>query len=680
MSARRVLTAAAIVAGVTGVVVPVASAESGRALVEIGRLSDGSSTGVDPGALLSGLTVNGGAGAAFGVGAPARFNTNAFTYTPPADTAIEASTAYATAIRAFGWPAMSTYTEIVTSWGQWNVGGSPGDVNLSGTFTSGAAATLTGAVRQTSSGAGTEQDGRFLLDRLTIELTDAVAPALSAAPAADGLFGPPRASGWYTASTLPITVSAGDRGLGVRWLLLREGGGAVRAVALPGLPASCATQDPDASLYGGDSYTADVPCPTAVAEYVVPIDLTALGDGEHTLELGVQDASGRTSYAATTYVVKVNAPGLNPGPGGSPGLADPGTACPNGAYDDSGTCVSRPPSASSPPLLTGLPSVGGALTTDRGTWSDAAGATYGYDWLLCDATGGGCTPIAGEHGATLSLTPAMADHTVRSLVTASTAAGSASVRSAPSYTIAGAGAGGGGGAGGVRDVPAAGASGGGGGGGGGGGARRTTTAADPPTVPPLVVRVASPNGRGATSTARVAAARRGGAIAGRVTTIGGEPIGQAQVDIVVQAATDSHGQVAGAVTTGEDGRFTFPLPANARGRIFTFGYREHLSDDHYAHWTSVAVADPPTLRVDRTLVANGRSVLFRGRATDGVELQVEVRHRWTTIATPRLRNGAFAYRYRFTRTHRTTTYRFRALSPSGPSTTTTVRVTAKEDR
>jgi hypothetical protein len=203
-------------------------------------------------------------------------------------------------------------------------------------------------------------------------------------------------------------------------------------------------------------------------------------------------------------------------------------------------------------------------------------------------------------------------------------------------------------------------------------------------VPPIVVTVARPNGRGAQSTARVTAERRGGVVAGRLTTSRGEPISDAQVDVIVQAATrGAHGEIAGAVSTDDDGRFTF-RPTGRDTRIFTFGYREHLSDDHYAHWTSVTVSDDgavPTLTVDRTRVANGQSVLFRGTTTDPtLELQALPRGHWTTIATPRPRAGAFTYRYRFTRTRHTQTYRFRALTQTGPSTTTSVRVTAKEAR
>jgi hypothetical protein len=252
-----------------------AAADAGRALIEIGRLSNGSSTGVDPATLVSGLSRSDGAGGTFGVDAPMRGAINTFSYDPPADTAITASTAQAD-LRASGWPALSTWTELHTTWGDWNVWGDPGDVAWSGVLSAGASTSVTASAAQMSFGAGAELPGWFLLDRLTIELADAADPNLASTPASGALFGAPSASGWYTDATVPVTVTASDRGLGVRRLLLRDTAGRVHRLPLPGLPGSCATKDPSASLYGGDTYTTSVPCRTAATENLVPFDLTAM--------------------------------------------------------------------------------------------------------------------------------------------------------------------------------------------------------------------------------------------------------------------------------------------------------------------------------------------------------------------------------------------------------------------
>ncbi len=304
------------------------------------------------------------------------------------------------------------------------------------------------------------------------------------------------------------------------------------------------------------------------------------------------------------------------------------------------------------------------------------GAAWGYDWQLCDPAGTSCTTLAGEHAASLTLTPAMAGHTVRSMVTATTGSGSVSARSAASYPIVGTGTGTGAGAGGagqVRDVaasPAAGA--------GGLGAVRMTVDDDADLPVAVSVTVHRVNGRGGNGTARVSAQQRGATITGRLLTAAGEPIGDAQIDVIAQRAIrGAHGEIAGAVRSDDDGRFVFSPSSGSGRRIYTFGYREHLSDDRYVHWVSVTVTPAPTLTVDHPTRVNGQSVLFRGNADDAVELQVRVGHRWKTIAMPALRDGSFSHRYRFTRTRTTHTYRFRARTPSGPSKTTTVRVSAK---
>lgn len=500
--------------------------------------------------------------------------------------------------------------------------------------------------------------------RMVVSLDDATAPVADATPGT-----PLLAGGWLTGATQSLGITASDVGSGVYRAFWREGSSTTYTRMDP---ASSTCRD---AISSGSDYeftvsaTSLVPCRTTAQAYAPAFDLAAMGDGVHTVTFGVEDASGRETLVASNRTVRVNAPGG--------ALPDPGTPCTNGSHDASGTCVLRPPSSSAAPVLAGTPAVGGSLTTDTGSWTDAAGASFSYGWELCDAGGSGCSAIAGEHGASLHVTSSMADRTVRSVVTATTGGGLIAARSAASYAIAdGGGSGGAGGAGGVHDVVAPPPS-----SAGGGGPTRRATPALP--VPPIVVTVARPNGRGAQSTARVTAERRGESVVGRLTTDRGEPIADAQIDVIVQAAQrGAHGQIAGAATTDDDGRFTFRTAGDG-SRIFTFGYREHLSDDHYVHWASVTVTDAtttPTLTVDRTRVRNGQRVVFRGTATDAIELQVLARGRWTTIATPRLRNGAFSQGYRFTLTRHTQTYRFRALTPSGPSTTASVRVTAQETR
>jgi hypothetical protein len=645
-----------------------ASADAGHALLEIGRLSDGSSATVNPATLISGLTTNQGAGGLFGVDAPGRMDSRTLTFSPPPDTSISSWTVDVASMYAYGWPTMGTWTQLHTSWGDFNINGNPGEYAANGTYSGGPAGAVYAQVDQSSFGSGIEQAGRVHLTRMAVQLTDASAPAVADAPPADALFGAPGASGWYTDATVSVTVTASDRGLGVRRLLLRDSAGRVQRIPLPGLPASCATKDPSTSLYGGDTYTASVPCRTAATQYVVPVDLTAMGDGQYTLELGVMDASGRATYAPTTYRVNVNAPGLNPPPGGGVGLADPGTPCANGVIDDSGACITRAPSSTTPPVLSGVPTEGATLTTDDGGWDDIDGATYEYGWVICDATGSGCSPIPAQSGPVLTLTAAMVDATVRSVVTATTAAGSTTARSAPSWPI-GRRTGAGGSGAGLRDVVATAATGGGGAGG------RITIAADDDELPvPSPTSVSGPNGIRADGTGRIDASRSStGVITGRLTTRSGTPIADAQVDVVVHVAVaGASGTIAGAVTTNDAGEFRY-VPQTGVSRIFTFGYRASLSDTAYTDHVSIAAPTVAavSLTANRSRLRNGQILRLRGAvalapddAHQPVAIQKLTEHGWRTIASTRLRHGAFTWSYRFARTTVATTYRFRAVVPS----------------
>jgi hypothetical protein len=81
------------------------------------------------------------------------------------------------------------------------------------------------------------------------------------------------------------------------------------------------------------------------------------------------------------------------------------------------------------PRVTGLARDGELLTATRGGWSGTPPITYAYQWRRCDATGDGCSDVAGATDATYRLTAADVDHTMRVVVTATNAAGSAAAAS-----------------------------------------------------------------------------------------------------------------------------------------------------------------------------------------------------------------------------------------------------------
>ena len=93
--------------------------------------------------------------------------------------------------------------------------------------------------------------------------------------------------------------------------------------------------------------------------------------------------------------------------------------------------VGAKPALITAPTVTGTFQVGGTVTTTPGTWSSSTTLHYAYAWLRCDAQGNACSTIAGATAQSWKLTAASASHTVRSQVTATNSAGSATAQSVP---------------------------------------------------------------------------------------------------------------------------------------------------------------------------------------------------------------------------------------------------------
>ena len=63
------------------------------------------------------------------------------------------------------------------------------------------------------------------------------------------------------------------------------------------------------------------------------------------------------------------------------------------------------PTNTTPPAITGTPTVGQTLTADNGAWSDTTGLTqYTYQWYRCDAQGANCAAVNGATSDTYNLT------------------------------------------------------------------------------------------------------------------------------------------------------------------------------------------------------------------------------------------------------------------------------------
>jgi RTX calcium-binding nonapeptide repeat (4 copies)/WD40-like Beta Propeller Repeat len=70
----------------------------------------------------------------------------------------------------------------------------------------------------------------------------------------------------------------------------------------------------------------------------------------------------------------------------------------------------------------GSPQTGQQLSTTNGNWNGATGS-FGYVWQRCDSSGNACSSIGGATASTYVVVSADVGHTLRSVVTASNAAG-----------------------------------------------------------------------------------------------------------------------------------------------------------------------------------------------------------------------------------------------------------------
>jgi PKD domain/Concanavalin A-like lectin/glucanases superfamily/NHL repeat len=91
-----------------------------------------------------------------------------------------------------------------------------------------------------------------------------------------------------------------------------------------------------------------------------------------------------------------------------------------------------PPANVGAPVISGLAKEGQTLTAREGEWEGTPPITYTYQWQSCDGLGESCMDIAGATGASYELQASDVGATLRVLVTAEDAGGSATAISLPS--------------------------------------------------------------------------------------------------------------------------------------------------------------------------------------------------------------------------------------------------------
>jgi hypothetical protein len=94
------------------------------------------------------------------------------------------------------------------------------------------------------------------------------------------------------------------------------------------------------------------------------------------------------------------------------------------------------PTNTGAPAITGTAQVGQTLTASKGTWASEYLTDFSYDWLRCDANGGGCQTF-GATATTYVVADADKGSTLRFRVTATNPSGSTQVVSAQTAVVPG---------------------------------------------------------------------------------------------------------------------------------------------------------------------------------------------------------------------------------------------------
>lgn len=460
---------------------------------------------------------------------------------------------------------------------------------------------------------GSGETSMLRIYRSKITLSDSTAPALGS------ISGDSLSEGTFEGNEV-ISLSATDTGSGVYRLIVNVDGDDLISEVINPDGGRCVDVDPsNADPY---EFVQPQPCPLSNAGEVT-IDTRLIPEGEHTLRLKVEDASGNkvTVWGPSKKTID-NVPPPRP-------------VDPDGEGPESGG-----------PTLTGVPKEGNTLVADPGSWS-GADVTFAYRWERCDAAGANCQAIDGATSRTHTLGSGDVGKRVRVVVTATNPEGATDAASAVTDPVLAAGC--------------------------------TSGCAAPSTAGPSASDAGGPfNGIGASPNGRVSATYGGErvvktvwgkriAITGKLVNENGSPITGAVVDVLERARGGNAFGVVATVVTASDGTFAYLVPVGA-SRMLRFAYRYRSAAADYAHTTDVEMLVRAKVRMRATRrVSGSRPLHFRGRIPAAVEgsfvlLQARVGSRWQIFEKARIRrNGKFHAKYVFRRTHVPTTFRFRAL-------------------
>lgn len=392
------------------------------------------------------------------------------------------------------------------------------------------------------------------------------------------------ASNAALSGTQSIAYGAEDADTGVRLAQLLIDG---QSVAVNGYIAQC-------------PYTDFQACPVGVSG-TISWNTATVTDGQHDVQLAVEDAAQNTSTIYDATITTHNAP-LN----------------------------------TSPPAITAgeQPLPGSTLSAQTGQWSAPPGAgnpSYAYQWESCDSQGQACETIPEAKGAAYSPTSAEVGRTARVRVTATDSDGSTSLQSEPSGVV--------------------------------GSAALTTPSPSPTSILASVGAANGLAATEAaqlqlTTPTRVTRtfADRALAIIGALRTSTGAPIAGATLDVREQAAGGAPNLLIGHADTTANGSFTAHV-AGGPSRLVTIGYRALSTDAGYAAQGSVreSVDAGVQMHVTPTRTSPTGTIAIEGRISGPssyagvlVELLVHYRGQWVPFRTARTNAaGRFRAAYQF---------------------------------
>ncbi len=367
-----------------------------------------------------------------------------------------------------------------------------------------------------------------------------------------------------------------------------------------------------------NTYTSQCPyqnflaCPANTTD-TIKWNTASVLDGQHSLQVLVEDAAQNTTVFYHATITTHNAP-----------------------------------TVTSPPLLTAPTQLQPAdgLSIQPGSWSAPPGAgtiAYSYQWQDCDTQANNCQAIPGAQNTTYIPTASDIGHTIRAIVSAADTDGTSTQTSITTSVVTAA----------AQVVPTSSSP----------QAAGETPASNPGST---VIQTGTANGTPASETAVLKLygthaiyepyAHRAFKITGQLLNNQEQSIVGATLDVLQQTSGSDTVTLLRHATTGPNGTFTAPIPPGPSRRI-EIAYRSFTNNSNYTTTNNIIETVGAGVHIS---IASGhtgptgtikvKGIVYGPIPPQGalVHLHVYWRNRWLTIRTPRTnRHGEFHIEYQF---------------------------------